>query len=358
MKRDKLVKFIFASTLTIWIWGCHKELSTDPVFTLEKNKIICDNFSIEKIETDSNHVLISDVEDIYIFKHEGQSLSLIQKIDFEKSSVVFSVVAHHGTMAIGRAEPAGDGKVFIYKRNKDLWELKQVIFIGRYEDNFGSAIDFTDSYMVIGADARWNNMGRDPHEGHVYVYRNNGSEWIYETELISEFSSLGDNFGGSVAICNNVILVGPILQIYTYNTTWQLLRTDNISATSIVHDEANFLIRDEYSDQGLCSFILEADGSFNYKTIDFNFNSNEISNNGEEVEIKNNLALIDAQTRDICFMMKYENNQWNTVGQFGPDNGETCEFFALEITDQFVIMGGPDDIYSGNGRSIVYFRNR
>jgi hypothetical protein len=159
-----------------------------------------------------------------------------------------------------------------------------------------------------------------------------------------------------VAIYNNLVLAGSSFHVYERNGLWQLLfLEDTVGATSIVHDGPNFVIRNEYLDPGIWSCSLEPNGNLSFKSMDLDLKGYKISYNGEEVEIKDDLALVAVDYSYKCFLMKFENNKWNNIRQFGPESGESCSFDVLEITDQFLILGGYSD-YSD--RSIIYFINR
>ena len=109
-------------------------------------------------------------------------------------------------------------------------------------------------------------------------------------------------------------------------------------------------------DYQLYAFTLESDGGFNYNTLKLDFDVVDISDHGDIIELKNDLALIAMESSYQCYLLNYSNNQWTNTMVFEPDNGESCVFNGLAITDSHVIVGGHDEIrYDHTG--YVYFRN-
>ena len=349
---------IFTSVFLALIFGCNEQ-SFDPTFKIEKNKITCTNcYDFGKIiVTDKDHVLISGNETIWIIKYDGQNMKLIQTISIDyQTSGIQSMVINNSTLAFGVADADGTGKVFIYERFADLWELKQEIRIGRISDNFGSDIDIAGDYMVIGASAPWSNpypSHSNSREGRVYIFRKTSEGWIQEHEFFSEQSMADDRFGESVAIHNGFVLAGSVkspLHIYKLNGTWGLVRTDTIPARTISHSGNNFMTIGDYQ---LYAFTLESDGGFNYNTVKLDFDVMDIS---DRIELKNDLALIAMESSFQCYLLNYANNQWTNIMVFEPDNGESVYFSGMAITDTHVIIGGRN-FSSSNPTGYVYFRN-
>ncbi|MCR9233463.1 MAG: dockerin type I domain-containing protein [bacterium] len=107
------------------------------------------------------------------------------------------------------------GVVYIYQRNRndidnasdDTWEYHSTLtaFDAQAGDQFGVSVALDGDTLVIGA-FRENSLGNE--SGAVYVYRLNGSTWEYEEKLTASDGEAGDFFGRSVAIENNIVVVG------------------------------------------------------------------------------------------------------------------------------------------------------
>ena len=204
--------------------------------------------------------------------------------------------------------------------------------------------------MVIGAPGL-KPYGTGITEGRVYIYRKTNEVWIKEHEFSAEEPLAGDEFGRAVAIHNDMLVAGSgwtYAHIYKNNVTWSLSRVDTIVVSAIFHSDSSFM----YFDPGLNlrSFILEPDGNFMFRPIDSNFSSLII----RAFEISENYALAAGNFNNKCYLLKYGNNQWTKETEFKPDTGESCSFYGLAFTVDYVILGGESlDI---SGTSYVYFK--
>lgn len=128
------------------------------------------------------------------------------------------------------------GAVFIYYRNEggaDSWGLKQKIVAegtnGRNTgDFFGTALAMDGDIIVVGAnlqDFAENGAGKQTDAGAAYVfYKNEGGtdNWGFKKKLVGAGSNgrlPDDNFGSSLAIDGDVIVVGAYLQDYNADGT-------------------------------------------------------------------------------------------------------------------------------------------
>ena len=73
-------------------------------------------------------------------------------------------------------------------------------------DAFGWAVSVGNDVAAVGA---WgDDCGSGNHCGAAYVYRVYGSTWVEEQKLTASDAANGDDFGKSVSISDNVVLVG------------------------------------------------------------------------------------------------------------------------------------------------------
>ena len=80
-------------------------------------------------------------------------------------------------------------------------------------DNFGKSIDVCDDYVVIGAPLADPSSAAD--SGAVYVYGYVNASWTQIAKLVPSDSAAGDNFGWSVSINSDYIVVGSPLAEFT-----------------------------------------------------------------------------------------------------------------------------------------------
>ena len=86
-------------------------------------------------------------------------------------------------------------------------EAKQVAFDASADDHFGSSVAVDGDTAVVGApDDDDDTAGADT--GAVYVFVRAGAGWVLQQKLTASDMAAGDNFGASVAISGDTIVVG------------------------------------------------------------------------------------------------------------------------------------------------------
>ena len=77
---------------------------------------------------------------------------------------------------------------------------------GEAEDNFGNSISVSGDYMVVGADG---DDDEGAESGSIYIYENDGSgNWGSEQKITASDGSANSNFGVSVSISGDFLVVG------------------------------------------------------------------------------------------------------------------------------------------------------
>ncbi|CAL2075753.1 hypothetical protein [Tenacibaculum sp. 190524A02b] len=121
-------------------------------------------------------------------------------------------VAIDGNIAVtvSRSNSVEAGKVYVYINDgSGNWSQQTILMAsdGFAGDNFGSSVALEGNYLVVGARSQTNESGIDT--GAVYLFEYNGSNtWTEVAVFEPSDGSSGDRFGESVSIEGNLILVG------------------------------------------------------------------------------------------------------------------------------------------------------
>jgi len=95
-------------------------------------------------------------------------------------------------------------KVFIFVRNGSVWALQKELS--------GSGTEFINSAVpaIDGDTLAVGSLGNGiaTSTGVVFVFVRNGTDWTFQTKLFASDGELNDNFGNSVAVSGNSIIVG------------------------------------------------------------------------------------------------------------------------------------------------------
>ncbi|MEM8585749.1 MAG: DNRLRE domain-containing protein, partial [Bacteroidota bacterium] len=127
------------------------------------------------------------------------------------------------------------GSVYIFRDLLGLnsWTTNQKIVAGdrEAEDIFGSSVAIDGNRLVVGAsgeDDDENGNNNLNSAGSAYVFERSLSIWSQQDKLVSSDRAQGDNFGFSVGISDDLIVVGAYLE--DQNENGQIFRTSAGSA--------------------------------------------------------------------------------------------------------------------------------
>ena len=100
------------------------------------------------------------------------------------------------------------GSVRVFTRSGSSWTQSASLSASdrAASDNFGFSVSVSGDVLVVGAPAV--NSGSIADVGAAYVYRRSGSAWIFETRLLRTSPVASDRFGGSVAALGDFVAVG------------------------------------------------------------------------------------------------------------------------------------------------------
>jgi|GEM_PF-1413334 LPXTG-site transpeptidase (sortase) family protein len=162
--------------------------------------------------TDDTGEYAPEMGAVYVFTRSGETWTQQAKIEpldgleddnfgNAVSLIGERVVVGASSKDIGTTSNAG--KVYSYYRNGSKWYAAQSITAPKIEKNatFGSSIDYDGARVVVGAQA-------EKDVGAAYVFYRTGSKWTLESTLDADDDQQGDNFGASVAIDGETIVVG------------------------------------------------------------------------------------------------------------------------------------------------------
>jgi LruC domain-containing protein len=106
---------------------------------------------------------------------------------------------------------AHEGTAYIYHRGDDNWSLQASLKGGDVSKNanFASSVAISKDYAVLGAKSENDPLiKKNKKSGAVYVYKRTGKLWSSHTKLIASDAAQGDNFGSSIAISGDYLLIG------------------------------------------------------------------------------------------------------------------------------------------------------
>lgn len=121
-------------------------------------------------------------------------------------------VSISGDYAIGGAidnDPSGisnAGAAYIFVRNGTVWTQQQKLTAsdGEEDDNFGSSVSIFGDYVIVGA---YQDDDNGSNSGSAYAFLRSGTSWTQTDKQTASDGDWGDRFGNFVSISGNYAIV-------------------------------------------------------------------------------------------------------------------------------------------------------
>ena len=119
-----------------------------------------------------------------------------------------AVVGAYLDDVVGNAE---QGSVYVFVRIGTNWTQQQKLTAsdGLAGDNFGISVAVSGDTVVVGA--HLDNVGANADQGSTYVFGRSGTVWLQQQKLVASDGAPNDDFGISVAIFGDTVVVGAPL---------------------------------------------------------------------------------------------------------------------------------------------------
>ena len=156
--------------------------------------------------------LNADQGSAYVFRRNGTEWTFEQQLtaDDGGASDLFGVsVALSGdTALVGIAANAGLGAAYVFVRSGTTWTQQQKLTPGDNAagDNFGTTVALGPDTAIIGSLA--DDVGGNVDQGSAYVFTRSGTIWSEQQKLTASDGAAGDLFGQGVALEGDTAIVG------------------------------------------------------------------------------------------------------------------------------------------------------
>ena len=152
----------------------------------------------------------------YIFTRSGTTWSQQQKIlasDLHAGDYYGWSTALSGDTAIVGSEREHSGGVsdtgaaYIWTRSGTTWSQQAKIVASDVSaaDNFGKSVDIEGDTVVVGS---WGEDTGGSNAGAAYIFTRSGTTWTQDKKIQGSDTGAGDTFGASVSISDSTIIAG------------------------------------------------------------------------------------------------------------------------------------------------------
>jgi hypothetical protein len=151
----------------------------------------------------------------YIFVRDGATWSQQQKLiaadGVSGDQFGFAVAVSGDTVVVGAPKSddggADAGCAYVYTLGGNTWSLQEKLVAsdGGKGDNFGYSVGVGGDTVVVGA---YLDKDKNASIGSAYVFTRSGSTWDEQQKLVPSDGLADDQFGHAVAISGETIVVG------------------------------------------------------------------------------------------------------------------------------------------------------
>ncbi|MET0645024.1 MAG: Calx-beta domain-containing protein, partial [Pyrinomonadaceae bacterium] len=157
--------------------------------------------------------------EVYVYTRAGSTWTQAAQLrgtDSNFSDWFGATVSISGnTIAVGApiAETPTRGAAFVFTGSGSTWTQQQKLTLPSdigSADEFAGSISVSGDTVVVGSRLNDHGAGAGPgsNQGAAYVYTRTGGVWTQQQKLTATDAGLGDEFGQSVAVEGNTVLIG------------------------------------------------------------------------------------------------------------------------------------------------------
>ncbi len=260
-----------------------------------------------------------------------------------------SVVAISGdTAVVGAPYDAVSGKshqgsVYVFTRSGNSWNQQAQLFAsdGSAGDEFGWSVAIDGDTIVVGADA--DDVFANTDQGSAYVFTRSGTVWTEQAHLFANDGSGTDRdyFGVSVAVKGDTAVVGAYLDDF-------LSHINQGSAYVFVRSGTAWSLQQH---------LLAADGA-------------AVDEFGSSVALDGETAVVGAWSKTVgsnlqqgsAYVFVRSGTVWTQQAKLTADDGQAQDFFggSVAISGESVVAGADWHDFAGKtnqGAAYVFVRN-
>jgi len=317
------------------------------------------------------------VEEVKLTAFDGQA------DDFFGGSVSVSgnncVIGAHGDDDNGEAS----GSAYLYYFNGSEWvyEEKLIPSDGAELDRFGWSVSISADVCLVGAKNDYDNGNGS---GSAYIFRFDGGQWVEQQKLTASDGASFDNFGCSVSMDSHVCMVGArgddgsagAAYVFRYNEpNWvqeaKLVASDRAGndwfGTSVAIDDDVCVVGavgdDDYGEQSGSAYVFRFDGDSGVEEAKLTASDGTYYDVfGESVCINDGVCVVSAPRNDFesnpagsVYIFRYHDPNWVEADKVTAFDGDEYDYFGSSVSlDSGTLVVGADGKDWATGGAYMY----
>jgi hypothetical protein len=306
-------------------------------------------------------------------------------------------VALSGNTAVVGAQGDGPpvlGSAYVFVRSGSGWSLQQELTAsdGVQGDIFGVSVAVSGDTVVVGA--KYKTIGSNPYQGAAYVFVRSGTAWSQQQELTSSDGATPDNFGNSVAVSGDTVVVGAYNKTIGSNpgqgaayvfvrsgTVWsqqqELTSSDgaanDLFGSSVSLDGDSTLVGAACQEgcnlvQGAAYVFVRNGTAWSQQQELTSSDGAAFDNFGASVSLDGDTALVGAVRKTIganpsqgaAYVFVNSGTTWSQQQELTASDGAANDYFGLSVSvsGNTAVVGAPSAPLDGNpGAAYVFVRS-
>ena len=267
----------------------------------------------------------------------------------ESSWFGYSVAATDATFVVG----ALDGSAHVFEHNGNTWTQVARLTASDGAGGFGHSTAVSQGLLVVG-------QANLVSSGSAYVFDRVGGAWLQTAKLTALPGEPFDNFGMSVAVAQDTIVVGAPTDhhggaffgggaAYIFERawgTWELVTKLTEASPGYIHNFGDSVAISETTiaigaPGSRAVYVLERDGSGWQEVATLMASDGIALRFGEAVAISGNTIAVGASQSDATYVFERQGNEWQEVAKLTASDGFPGQGFGEAIG------AGPDSIVVG-----------
>jgi len=286
----------------------------------------------------------ADAGAAYIFTRSGTTWTQQQKIqatDKQASDYFGKAIAIDGdTVVVGaNYEDTGGsaaGSVYIFTRSGTTWTQQQKIQASDKEasDLFGHSVSIDGDTVVVGAN--YEDTG-GVNTGAAYIFTRDGTTWTQQQKIQASDIEAGDNFGNSVSISGDTVVVGA-----PYEDTG-----GSAAGAAYVFTRSGTTWTEQ---QKIQSSDKQADDYF----------GNSVSISGDTVVVSAHGEDTGGSAAGAAYIFTRDGTTWTQQQKIQSSDKQADDYFgqSVSISGDTVVVGAPYEDTGGSAAGAAYVFTR
>ncbi len=248
----------------------------------------------------------------------------------------YSVAISGDTIVVGSnlddASFFDQGSAYVFVRSGTTWtqQTRLTAADGASSDRFGSSVGISGETIVVGAPL--DAIGNTTLQGSAYVFVRSGTNWALQQKLTISDGAFGDQFGISVAINGDTMVVGA------YGDT----------VTAAAQGSAYVFVR-EGTVWRLQQRLTALDGAASDQF------GNAVAISGETIVVGAHVDDNTASDSGSAYVFVRSGTTWTQQQKLVASNGFFVQYFgtSVAISGETIVVGGP----TGYGAAYIFRRS-